>query len=541
MRIVLANWARVSEGASSGGGVNGYAQQLALELAARGHEVSWLSSGWAYIPDPATGLPAPCKVRRMEDFRGIRVFEVINSPVVSPGIFQHREPKGELSAPALEAELARFFQLLEPDVVHFHNIEGFTTVAVDGARQGGGKWGGARTVFSLHNYYTVCPQVYLMKGGRIACQDFEGGRACEGCVEGPDPEFERQERARFHMKDFPRPAPAPGVASRLVQVVSPPKPPPIPGPAYPGRPVEAFADLVPDRAGSGNGVGSRPSAAAMRAETTPQERVPLSNEVRVDPSDASIVNGFGERRREMVTMLSRCDRVLAVSEFVRRKFESLGVDPRAIRAMPIGSRMTQLAAAWPQLRDEPEPFDGGRAVRAVFMGYHNYYKGLPMLLDSLELIAPADLKRLHLYVFAKDVELIAPRLERLRPSLGGLTIRGGYEYDQVPMLLAGKDLGLVPSVWWDNGPQTVMEFFSCGLPVLGAELGGIPDLVNNGVNGLLHRGNDRAHLAEVLTGVLRNPGRLLELRRKVRPPLSMPEHASAMEVVYNECLKARKG
>src|SRR5262249_12623295 len=151
-----------------------------------------------------------------------------------------------------------------------------------------------------------------------------------------------------------------------------PKPPPIPGPPYPGRPVEAFADLVPDRAGSGNGAGSRPSAAAMRAETTPQERAPLSNEVRVDPSAAAIANGFGERRREMVTMLSRCDRVLAVSEFVRRKFESFGVNPRVIRAMPIGSRMTQLVAAWPELGDEPEPFDDGRVVRAVFMGYHNY-------------------------------------------------------------------------------------------------------------------------------------------------------------------------
>ena len=106
------------------------------------------------------------------------------------------------------------------------------------------------------------------------------------------------------------------------------------------------------------------------------------------------------------------------------------------------------------------------------------------------------------------------------------------------MLVAGKDFGLVPSVWWDNGPQTVMEFFSCGLPVVAAALGGIPDLVKHGVNGLLHRGNDRADLARTLTEVVRAPGGLLELRRNVRPPLSMPEHAAAMEAVYNECLGA---
>jgi glycosyltransferase involved in cell wall biosynthesis len=533
MRIVLANWARVSEGASSGGGVNGYAQQLGLELVARGHEVAWLSSGWAYIPDPATGLPAACKVRRMEDFRGIRVFEVINSPVVSPGIFQQRDPAGELSAPALEAEVARFFQLLEPDVVHFHNIEGFSPGCLEAARKGAGSWRGARVLFSLHNYHTVCPQVYLMKKGRVACHDFEGGRACEACIEGPDPEFERNARAKFHMRDFPAREPVPGFGLRLKQLVSAPKPVPIPEPPYPGRAVETFTDIVPDREGK-RGVRASEGAAVM-----PGELEPLSNDVRPDSSNGTVANDFGRRRREMVGMLSNCDRVLAVSDFVRRKFEALGVDPRVIRTMPIGSRMTQIAAGWPELRDVPPPFDGGRAVRAVFMGYHNYYKGLPMLIDSLELMGGPDLARLHLYVFAKDVDVIKPRLEALRGRLAGLTVRGGYQYDEVPMLACGKDVGLVPSVWWDNGPQTVMEYFACGLPVVAAALGGIPDLVKHGINGLLHRGNDRGDLARTLTEVVRNPSHLFELRRNVKPPLSMPEHAGAIEMVYNECLGAR--
>src|SRR3954465_4836874 len=95
--------------------------------------------------------------------------------------------------------------------------------------------------------------------------------------------------------------------------------------------------------------------------------------VQPDLSNGKVSNEFGQRRRAMVSMLSGCDRVLAVSEFVRRKFESLGVDAGVIRAMPIGSRMTQMAATWPELRDVHEGFEHGRAVRAVFMGYHNYY------------------------------------------------------------------------------------------------------------------------------------------------------------------------
>jgi glycosyltransferase involved in cell wall biosynthesis len=85
-----------------------------------------------------------------------------------------------------------------------------------------------------------------------------------------------------------------------------------------------------------------------------------------------------------------------------------------------------------------------------------------------------------------------------------------------------------------------MEFFACRLPVVAAELGGIPDLVKHGINGLLHRGNDREALAKTLSEVVANPNRLLELRRNVRPPRSMAEHAAAMEVVYKECLGSGK-
>src|SRR5205823_3568888 len=153
------------------GGVNGYCQSLALALLRRGHDVCYLSGGTTYTCPPGSSEPGPCMVRRHEDWLGVRVFEVVNSPVVAPSILQFREPLGEVAAPALERELGRFFWALRPDVVHFHNIEGFSTGCVDAARglscdsQGppAEGWFGAAVVYSLHNYHTICPQVYLMK------------------------------------------------------------------------------------------------------------------------------------------------------------------------------------------------------------------------------------------------------------------------------------------------------------------------------------------------------------------------------------------
>lgn len=542
MKIVLVNWAKASEGASRGGGVNGYAQGLGLELVARGHEVSWLCGGWTYAPGALTSGPGACVVRRLDDWRGIRTFEVINSPVVAPGIFQFNDPLGELSAPELEAEVTRLFHLLEPDIVHFHNIEGFSSGCVDAARTPSATWPGAKVLFSLHNYHTICPQVYLMQGGRRPCFDFENGHACAGCVPVvQEPAEERRIRASQFGKgrDFmeprePSPARAPGkgvlgalglswgATKEVVEV------------GLPGRAVATREDATARASGA---EADMPVAAGSGSP----EWAPLSNEPTAEPRNSRPMNSFGRRRRGMVEMLSRCDRVLAVSGFVRRKFEAMGVRPEVMRTVHIGTRMTEMAGAWPRLRFEPPAFEGAcpRPVRLVFMGYNNYFKGLHMLCEALDLMPVRALSRLHLHIYAKDLGKSLEDVGRVEGRLGGLTVRGEYSPEQVPQIVSGKDLGVVPSVWWDNGPQTVLEFLACGLPVLGAELGGIPDWVKEGVNGMLFRGNDREHLAARLEEVAGNPGRLFELRRNVKSPASMSEHAAEMEAIYQECLADR--
>jgi len=81
-----------------------------------------------------------------------------------------------------------------------------------------------------------------------------------------------------------------------------------------------------------------------------------------------------------------------------------------------------------------------------------------------------------------------------------------------------------------------MEYFACGVPVLGAELGGIPDLVRDGFNGVLFRGNDRWDLARRLAGIAKDPACLTTFAANVAPPWSMTEHAATLEQIYTDRL-----
>ncbi len=545
MRIVLVNWARFADGARAGGGVNGYARDLALELVARGHEVAWLSSGLSYVGDAALEVSRACEVRRLPDDQGVQVYDIVNSPVLAPGIFQFREPMGEISAPTLEAELTRFLRIWRPEIVHFHNIEGFSCGCIDAAKVSEPGWPGAAVLFSLHNYHTLCPQVYLMHKGATPCFDFDNGHACEGCMTGHDPVAERRVRAGLDpvapsiRSESPARAPiVPAAFARVARMarraVKASIPLPIIEPPMPGRGVRGHEDAA--AATPSERPAPAPSPWSEEHLTQPTWR-PLDNRCDPPPSSARVMSPYGVRRRAMVDMLSRCDRVLAVSSFVRRKFESMGVPASVLREMPIGSRMVDRAARHPWLG--PAMRDVRPVVRLGFMGYNNAYKGLPMLLDSLDLLVPETLSRLDLSIWAKDIEPDLARVESFRRRLAGLQVRGGYAHEEVPGMLAGIDAGLVPSIWWDNGPQTVMEFLACGVPVIGAALGGIVDLVHHEVNGLLFRGNDRFDLARTLARVAADPAMLARLRDGIRPPQTMAAHAAAMEAEYRAMLAAR--
>jgi glycosyltransferase involved in cell wall biosynthesis len=100
-------------------------------------------------------------------------------------------------------------------------------------------------------------------------------------------------------------------------------------------------------------------------------------------------------------------------------------------------------------------------------------------------------------------------------------------------MLGGRDLTIVPSVWWDNAPQTVFESMACGVPVLGANIGGIPDFVKDGVNGLLFMANSRRSLADTITKAVEDPHMVWGLRANVKPPKSIENHALEMVQVYS--------
>lgn len=99
-----------------------------------------------------------------------------------------------------------------------------------------------------------------------------------------------------------------------------------------------------------------------------------------------------------------------------------------------------------------------------------------------------------------------PGLERLAVDLGlhDRVVFAGWREDARD-LVAALDVLAVPSRE-DGSPLVVLEALGAGVPVVGSQVGGIPDQVTDGREGLLVGPGDARALGEALTRVLRDPG-----------------------------------
>jgi glycosyltransferase involved in cell wall biosynthesis len=127
----------------------------------------------------------------------------------------------------------------------------------------------------------------------------------------------------------------------------------------------------------------------------------------------------------------------------------------------------------------------------------------------------------------------------------GLRVRYmGELHDDISLALlyAAADVFVLPSME-DNLPNTVMESLACGTPVVAFKTGGIPDMIEHGVNGYLADAFDTAGLASGIRWVLEDSSRAAGLGRTARGK-AVREYDTAIQArryldLYEEILKGR--
>jgi glycosyltransferase involved in cell wall biosynthesis len=101
-------------------------------------------------------------------------------------------------------------------------------------------------------------------------------------------------------------------------------------------------------------------------------------------------------------------------------------------------------------------------------------------------------------------------------------------------VLADIDVLVVPSRWVENSPNSILEAQAVGVPIVGANLGGVAELVEHERNGLRFAVDDVDDLAKQMQRLLDEPDLLHQLRRSPMPFQSADEEVNRISGLYQE-------
>ncbi len=156
-----------------------------------------------------------------------------------------------------------------------------------------------------------------------------------------------------------------------------------------------------------------------------------------------------------------------------------------------------------------EPRYGGRDF--ISFGRLVIEKGLDSLIEAAARVRGARV------LIAGD----GPRrtvLESLAGELaaGNVEFLGYVDRDRLHERVLKALCVVMPSIWYENFPYSILEAFALGKPVIASDIGGMPETVADGETGLLFEPGNMQELAEKMKYLLVNPERAAEMGRKAR-------------------------
>jgi GT2 family glycosyltransferase/glycosyltransferase involved in cell wall biosynthesis len=176
-------------------------------------------------------------------------------------------------------------------------------------------------------------------------------------------------------------------------------------------------------------------------------------------------------------------------------------------------------------------------LRLGFAGGFQPTKGADVLLDAIDQLPPG----------AAVVDLLGSGgayhgeddyAQSLSARLGHPAIRrlGPVPHDRMASIFDDLDALVVASTWIENAPFIIREAFAAGVPVIASNLGGMAEMVRDGVDGLLFPAGNAGALAALLRRCVDDPAVLDSLRKGITPPMSIEEDASTLRRIYRHTI-----
>lgn len=232
---------------------------------------------------------------------------------------------------------------------------------------------------------------------------------------------------------------------------------------------------------------------------------------------------FFLRERYIKSHFDLVDKFVSPSHFLIDRYVDWGIPKEKMQMIENGQPAVKFQPPRALKKDEVRG-------RFAFFGQVNPFKGIDVLLEAF-LSLPDEVKaQVHLDIHGANLEhqqsefkeKVAELLEDLK---GTVTMHGSYEPHEMPHLLAQSDWVIIPSNWWENSPMVIQEAYKNGRPLIGADIGGMAEKIENNVTGLHFRCRTPIDLAQKIQHIVEDDSKWDEYVKNIQVPITIEECA----------------
>jgi glycosyltransferase involved in cell wall biosynthesis len=222
-----------------------------------------------------------------------------------------------------------------------------------------------------------------------------------------------------------------------------------------------------------------------------------------------------DQKARQQRLLASADRFVLLTDWAGRTVIANDAPASKVAVNRLG-----IATRPPRPKPGPDARPTRLPLRVAYLGRFEAIKGAHDFVRALTSLSPDLAFRAELIgpVFTTAEQHVVDDLRRLIGRDARITIGSAVPHAAVPRTLAGIDVLCCPSIVAEGGPTVAIEAHAVGTPVIGTRIGGLAELVTDGINGRLVAPGDWRALARIIEDIVRDPVGTIDHWRRALPP-----------------------
>jgi len=376
--------------------------------------------------------------------------------------------------PFVDEEFESFLDEIKPDIVHFQHLMGLSASMIQVAKQRR-----IPTILTLNDFWFLCPQVQLLTNDNQVCSGPDLKDKCANCT-----------KILHIYGKLQTPESFPNTVVKFLK--------------YPPEPLRTMKKLIP------SGLKNVLKEKLFSKKINPASIIPQMIE---------------ERLRFLRKILDKVDVIIAPSEFLKKKFTEYGVVKNKIMRSGYGINHK----FYNNFSKQPS-----NKFRFGFVGNVSEHKGIKVLIRAFNKIKRDNVS---LSIFGPYEQSFLSKLRKELKIDSKITFYGPFDNRETSSIFSKIDVLVYPSIWYENQPIAILEALVARIPVITSNLGGMAELVQDGVTGLLFEAGNSDDLHRKMVSLVESPELLTRLSVSFRRVKTIGENAKEMDGIYRSLLQ----